>query len=160
VVLLRKIFHKTATYKLPLNLALYAKEGLVTLEATCCCKQVSISVSEPPVMNSVCNCTNCKLRTGSAFGISMYFKTESVVKITGETKIYNLWHKELSHEQNRHFCVQCGTTLFWYISTMPHLIGVAGGCFAASDVFEPTHSLNHSQKCQWLDFPSNWQING
>jgi hypothetical protein len=139
---------------------LYAKEGLVTLEATCCCKQVSITVSENPVMNSVCNCTNCKLRTGSAFGVSMYFKTESVVKITGETKIYKLWHKELSHEQNRHFCVQCGTTLFWYVSTMPHLIGVAGGCFAASGVIEPTHSVNNSQKCQWVNFPSNWQING
>lgn len=132
----------------------------MTLEATCCCKQLSITVTDNPVMNSVCHCTNCKLRTGSAFGISMYFNTGSVVRMTGESKIYTFWHEVLNHEQNRHFCGHCGTTLFWYISTMPHLIGVAGGCFAGSSMLEPTHSLNHSQKCQWINFPSPWHVNG
>ena len=132
----------------------------MTLEATCCCKQVSITVAGSPAMNSVCSCTNCKLRTGSAFGISTYFKTDSVLKRVGETKIYTFWHQDLNHEQNRHFCVQCGTTVFWTISTMPHLIGIAGGCFAASEVIVPTHSLHHSQKCQWVQFPSNWLVNG
>jgi hypothetical protein len=140
--------------------ALYAKEGFVTLEATCCCKQISITLSGKPEMNSVCNCTNCKQRTGSAFGISTYFKTDAVLKKSGDTKIYKLWHKEQNHEQNRHFCTQCGTTLYWTISTMPNLIGVAGGCFAASEILEPTHTLNNSNKCQWVNFPENWQVQG
>ncbi|MDO6610883.1 GFA family protein [Shewanella sp. 1_MG-2023] len=139
---------------------LYAKEGFVTLEATCCCKQISISLSGEPEMNAVCNCTNCKQRTGSAFGISTYFKTDAVLKKSGDTKIYKLWHKEQNHEQNRHFCTKCGTTLYWTISTLPHLIGVAGGCFAESEILEPTHTLNSSKKCNWVNLPENWQVQG
>ncbi len=111
-------------------------------------------------MNSVCNCTNCKLRTGSAFGISAYFKTDAVIKQLGDTRIYQLRHKEQSHQQKHHFCSQCGTTLFWTISTMPDLIGIAGGCFANSEIIEPTHTLNNVQKCPWVKFPSNWQVQG
>lgn len=128
--------------------------------ATCCCKQTSITVTGQPEMNSVCHCTNCKLRTGSAFGISTYFKSEAVSKITGETSIYKLWHEEQNHEQERHFCCNCGTTLYWTTSTIPHLIGIAGGCFAGAEIIEPTHTLNNKQKCSWLSFPDTWEIQG
>ncbi len=130
----------------------------MTFKATCCCKQLSITVSSHPEINSVCHCNNCKQRTGSAFGISMYFKTGAIINKTGETKVYKFFHKEQSHEQCRYFCPQCGTTLYWTISTMPDLLGIAGGCFSASDILEPTHTLNNANKCSWVNFPSKWHV--
>ena len=109
-------------------------------KATCCCKQASIIVSGEPEINAVCNCNNCKQRTGSAFGISTYFNVKNVIKKAGKTNVYSFYHNEQDHEQKRFFCHKCGTTLYWTVSTMPDLIGVSGGCFANSSLPEPNTS--------------------
>ena len=80
--------------------------------ATCACGQASITVSAPPTMHGVCHCTNCKRRTGSAFGISAYFDRAAVIEQTGKTSVYAFHLAAQSHNQERHFCPKCGTTLF------------------------------------------------
>ena len=45
----------------------------MTRKATCCCGACSIEVEGEPDLNALCHCTNCKKRTGSAFGWSAYF---------------------------------------------------------------------------------------
>jgi len=41
--------------------------------ARCCCGELEINVSGEPTKHGICHCDNCKKRTGSAFGISVYF---------------------------------------------------------------------------------------
>ena len=77
---------------------------------------------------------------------------------TGEMQVYALHHNEQNHEQERHFCKRCGTTLFWYLSTLPDLIGIAGGCFEAASLGEPEMSTSHSQKMEWITLPDTWKI--
>jgi len=108
----------------------------------------------------VCHCSNCKQRTGSAFGISTYFRRAEVVETTGATKAYAFHHAAQGHDQERHFCATCGTTLFWYISSKPDLIGIAGGCFdeaALAAMGEPALSATHTKKLAWLTLPSAWR---
>ena len=128
------------------------------MTATCACGQASITVNSRPTMLGVCHCTNCKRRTGSAFGISAYFEKTSVVSQRGETKTYTFWHKAQSNEQVRHFCSNCGTTLFWFVSTLPESIGVAGGCFAEQGLPEPTYSVTDRKREAWLSLPHNWKV--
>ncbi|AKJ30896.1 hypothetical protein AAW51_4205 [Caldimonas brevitalea] len=109
-------------------------------------------------MHGVCHCTNCKRRTGSAFGISSYFPKSSVVETSGPTQVYAFHHVAQQHEQTRHFCPTCGTTLFWLVSTLPELIGVAGGCFADQGLPAPTYSLTHAKKEDWLSLPPHWKV--
>ncbi|MFN5131155.1 MAG: GFA family protein [Burkholderiales bacterium] len=92
-------------------------------------------------MHGVCHCTNCKRRTGSAFGISAYFDRTAVVQRRGETKTYTFHHTAQNHDQERHFCSHCGTTLFWFVSSVPEKIGIAGGCFADAGLPEPSYSV-------------------
>jgi len=129
----------------------------VIYEATCCCKQISITVSGIPEINGICHCDNCKKRTGSAFGMSTYFDVNSVENKTGKTSVYKFYHNELKHEQNRYFCKNCGTTLYWTVSTIPHLIGISGGCFINS-LPEPSTSVTHSNKFSWVALPNNWDV--
>ena len=89
------------------------------MTATCACGNASIVVDAAPSMHGVCHCENCKRRTGSAFGISAYFDRSAVVETGGETKAYCFTHSSGQHEQARHFCTNCGTTLFWFVSTLP-----------------------------------------
>ena len=126
--------------------------------AICACGQVSITVDRIPEMHCVCHCTNCKRRTGSAFGISAYFDKASVVASVGETAVYAFHHAAQDHDQERHFCSKCGTTLYWYISTRPNLIGIAAGCFADDGLPAPTHSFTDRKREGWLTLPEDWTV--
>jgi hypothetical protein len=68
------------------------------MTATCACGQTSITVNGWPTMHGVCHCTNCKRRTGSAFGISAYFDKTAVVEVKGETKAYAFHHAAQNHD--------------------------------------------------------------
>ena len=121
--------------------------------ATCACGAVQLSLNSPPTDHGVCHCTNCKRRTGSAFGISMYFARSAVTSQTGETTVYRLHNMAHNHDQERHFCSRCGTTLFWFVSTLPDAIGVAGGCFADAPLGVPTYSTNDRKIESWITLP-------
>jgi hypothetical protein len=109
-------------------------------------------------MHAVCHCTNCKRRTGSAFGISAYFDRAAVMEQTGKTNVYAFHNAAQNHDQERHFCPQCGTTLFWFVSTVPGKIGIAGGCFADSGLPEPSYSVTDRKREPWVSLPSQWKV--
>jgi hypothetical protein len=111
--------------------------------AQCACGAATITVSGEPQTHVVCHCSNCKRRTGSAFGISTYFAREHVVQTSGETEVYAFHHTAQNHDQQRHFCKRCGTTLF-----------------GEQDLGEPTLSATHSKKMVWLELPATWKTNG
>jgi hypothetical protein len=110
------------------------------------------------MMLGVCHCTNCKRRTGSAFGISAYFARDAVVRQEGETKTYAFHHAAQNHDQERHFCVRCGTTLFWFVSSLPDKIGIAGGCFADEGLAEPSYSVTDGKREPWVSLPATWKV--
>ena len=118
--------------------------------ARCCCRNLSIEVTAEPEIFGICHCDNCKARTGSAFGISSYFSIDDVVEIVGASKVYRLHNSKQGHDQERHFCTGCGTTLYWYVSDMPNMIGIAGGCFIENDLGVPVFSANNKTICSWL----------
>ena len=128
------------------------------MTAICACGQASITVNALPTLHGICHCTNCKRRTGSAFGISAYFDRVAVVERTGDTHTYAFHHAAQDHDQTRHFCPRCGTTLFWFVSALPEKIGIAGGCFADRVLPEPTYSVTDRKRETWVGLPSGWSI--
>jgi hypothetical protein len=64
------------------------------------CGACSNDVQGDPEIYAVCNCSNCKKRTGSAFGLSAYFKEAAVVAINGEMRSYRLSSKSGRQEAN------------------------------------------------------------
>ena len=87
--------------------------------------------------------------------MSAYFSQGQVQHINGSSSVYALTSQD-GHEQERHFCAQCGTTLFWYVSALPNKIGIAGGCFGEEFPVEPTYSVWHTKCVDWLELPSEW----
>ena len=127
------------------------------LKAVCARGQASITVSAGPTDHGICHCTNCKRRTGSAFGVSTYFDRSVVSEILGETTVYEFYNSTHKHQQQRHFCSRCGATLYWYVSTLPEKIGIAGGCFAESDLGTPTYSTTDRKRLSWVTIPDDWE---
>ena len=126
--------------------------------ATCCCEQTTISVEGDPTLHAVCHCTNCKKRTGSAFGISAYFMDSQVISKNGEAAVYEINNEET--QQKRYFCKNCGSTLYWKIAKfdaipgIEKMTGISGGSFEDHSLPEPTMSAANKQKCVWLELPN------
>ena len=126
--------------------------------ARCACNATAITIDGELVAHAVCHCDNCKKRTGSAFGISAYFRKSDVAGIDGETVIYALHNAKRNEDKERHFCKRCGTTLYWYSSTYPEYIGIAGGCFTDEPLGEPKINASYSKKLAWVAVPEHWQL--
>ncbi len=109
----------------------------MTRTARCACGSATITVEGDPEMYGLCHCANCKQRTGSAFGMSSYFRREAEISRSGDFSVYAFHHAAADHDQARHFCARCGTTLLWFISSMPDHIGIAAGCFGEEALGEP-----------------------
>jgi len=125
--------------------------------AVCCCEETTIEVEGDPKLHVVCHCDNCKRRTGSAFGVSVYFMNSQIKNIGGTTFVYKI--STDTTEQERYFCKSCGTTLYWKISkfdAIPNIgdmTGIAGGCFEDNSLPEPTMSATSTRKCTWVEIP-------
>lgn len=128
----------------------------MTRTAQCFCGSISLCVDGEPRMHAVCHCTDCQRRTGSAFGISVYFLRSGVTQMKGDPAAFAVRRRD--DDQVSHFCKTCGTTLFWYSAARPHLIGIAGGCFPAGSLGEPTISAKHAEKLPWVRLPETWKI--
>jgi hypothetical protein len=121
--------------------------------ATCACGNCAITAKGDPTLYGICNCDNCKARTGSGFGWNAYFPDAQVGAMTGDFSEYELTKPCL---QTRYFCARCGTTLCWRSAFMAGHMGIAAGCFTTTPLPEPTGLYAADQACSWLSFPDSW----
>lgn len=94
----------------------------------CQCGAVRFSTRGQPRRTAVCHCRYCQLRTGSAFGVSVYFPSDAVAFTGTAPKTYT-FDTESGRPFTTRFCPDCGTNVAWEIGLFADMIGVAGGCF-------------------------------
>jgi len=97
-------------------------------EGGCLCGAVRYRVKKDPVRGSVCHCTFCQRRTGSAFGFGAYFKDEDVEFLkNGERRTYEHRSDETGRWLRLEFCTTCGTQVTWTIEAAPGLRAIGVG---------------------------------
>jgi hypothetical protein len=126
----------------------------MTRKATCCCGACTIELEGEPDINALCHCDNCKKRTGSAFGWSVYFADGQVVGLSGDFRIYEIAG---ARPQRRWFCATCGSTLFWKASWRHGETGITGGCFVDPPFDPPSVTVSNHGRCAWLGLPAEWR---
>ena len=67
-------------------------------EGGCLCGAVRYRVTNAPFRTSVCHCTFCQRRTGSAFGLGAYFKKDDFELLSGELRSYEHRSDESGHK--------------------------------------------------------------
>ena len=76
------------------------------LRGACGCGAVQYHVTGQPLMVTMCHCTNCQVRTGSAFSMNMVVRRQEFSMVRGETITRAL--KTGSGKINvQHFCEAC-----------------------------------------------------
>ena len=105
----------------------------------CLCGKVRFKVHGEIIKSGVCHCRYCQLRSGSAFGIGVWFHVEDLTINKKKLKSYQLI-TENKNKFRTFFCNNCGTTLYWTLSHFPKKIVIAGG------VFDPPHQWIKAQR--------------
>ena len=121
-------------------------EAAAVRTARCCCGQLSVHAKGEPRLNILCHCTDCRRRSGSAFGWSAYFR-ESDVELRGRSAEYQ---PESSVSGGRRFCPDCGSTMYWIDARVPRHIGTPAGALDPP-VAMPTASNQDLDRCEWLE---------
>jgi hypothetical protein len=119
-----------------------------------------ITVEGEPVLVFACHCDFCQKRTGSTFGVQCYFSDSQCVAVEGESRVYNGLKADgvgttTGHSIDYHFCVTCGSTLYWTFderSDAPEasLIGIAVGNFVDPDFPAPERELYARLRHCWM----------
>ena len=117
--------------------------------ANCACGQLSVTCTGTPVLVSACHCEACQRRTGSAFGVAVFFDKDAVA-MSGEVSRFQR-RSDNGSLVSFYFCPQCGSSVYWVTSRKPDKIAVAGGAFGANDWLAPSQSVYEGHKMPWLE---------
>jgi hypothetical protein len=116
--------------------------------ATCACGQLRATCSGEPVLVSLCHCSDCQKRTGSAFGVAVFFPREAV-ETSGEASRYQR-PSDSGFPVDFRFCPACGSTVFWEAARKPDVIAVALGAFADPAFPGPTKEVYVHGRHAWV----------
>lgn len=117
-------------------------------EARCECGQLKARCDGPPDSIVQCHCSDCKRRTGSAFGLGAYYPGHRV-DVMGVSKRF-IRPTASGGEFIQFFCPHCGTTLYWKTAKHPDGIGVAVGAIEDLPDSRPIRSVFDKDRCGWL----------
>ncbi|WP_425249146.1 GFA family protein [Bradyrhizobium brasilense] len=124
----------------------------MTRIASCQCGQLSLTVEGDPALVSVCNCTRCQKRSGSAFALSSRWNADQVTNRSGDGLTYS--RTGTSGKAVKFlFCPVCGSTVSTSLELLPDVIGIPVGCFADPDFPAPKVAAWCETKLEWVRFP-------
>jgi hypothetical protein len=107
----------------------------------CLCGKVRFEATGQPYRVGICHCLDCRKHHGALFHASAIFPAEAV-RIHGETRAY----------AGRHFCPNCGSTVFGRSDDEAEL---NIGSMDSPDQFTPTYELWMVRRESWLpEFPT------
>jgi len=119
--------------------------------SSCSCGEVKVISESEPTRVSICHCPECQKRTGSVFGVQARF-TRNQVRTEGKT---SQWIRafEDGEKITFHFCPKCGSTMYWFMESLPEIIGTGVGNFADPKFPVPTVAVFESRKHPWIEMP-------
>lgn len=124
-------------------------------EGGCACGAVRYRTKGKPVRTGVCHCTFCQRRTGSAFGIGVYFGEQDVEITQGELKTYLHRSDESNRVLRMQFCPNCGTTVTWTLELLPGARAIAGGTLDDPNWLKIERHTWVRSRHHWVPLPSD-----
>jgi len=122
-------------------------------EGGCVCGAVRYRVRNAPFRTGVCHCRFCQRRTGSAFGVGVYFRKDDFELLQGELESYEHRSDESNRRLKMEFCPKCGTTVTWTLELFPDGRGVAGGSFDDTSWLRIERHTWTRSKQPWVPIP-------
>jgi hypothetical protein len=119
-----------------------------TRTASCACGALTVACEGEPALVSACHCLDCQRRTGSAFGVAVFFAREKVHP-EGASKSFSRT-SDTGSGVTFHFCRDCGSTVWWEPARKPDVVAVALGAFADPTFPAPIQAVFEERKHPWV----------
>lgn len=89
------------------------------LTGGCHCGAIRYEISGDVMMHALCHCVDCRRSSGAPM-VGWAMVPDAELMVTGEASIY-----ASSEDARRHFCIQCGTGLFYSnAANLPGLVDI------------------------------------
>ena len=124
----------------------------------CICGTVRFTTIGEPMRITVCHCTWCQRRTGSAFGVEVVYRDDQVAFAGEETGRYRHTSDESGRWLDIAFCRRCGGNLGFTLEAAPGIRTLPAGAFddpswIRADRYEMRHVYVRSRR-DWSDLSS------
>ena len=103
----------------------------------------------------MCHCKACQRRTGSPYGLMIYYMADQVA-LSGEATEYTR-HADSGDPLTHGFCPTCGSPLYLRTTKHPGGIGVAVGAHEGHDSAPPARSVFEECIHPWVTVPQETQ---
>ncbi len=116
------------------------------VEGGCHCGAVRYRIEGEPMTHALCHCTDCRRHAGAPMVSWAMFPENAVRTIKGALKVY-----ASSEHGRRHFCANCGTSLFYANSqVLPGIIDVQSSTFDDPDVLPAQAHIQVAERIGWM----------
>ena len=117
--------------------------------AKCSCGELTVRSSGQPLKVSACHCKSCQRRTGSAFGVAVFYRCEDVTPEGAASRYVRTG--DSGKALTFHFCPSCGSTVYWLPDFRPGLVAIALGCIEETDGIIVAQSVYEAQAHPWVN---------
>ena len=125
---------------------------MIERTAACACGQLRVTCVGEPERVSLCTCTECQRRTGSAYGVAAYFRRERIKAVEGQSAGFTRI-SDAGRWLTFRFCPECGTTVYWEAELLTETVGIALGTFADPSFAKPEAVVWAEHKADWVPLP-------
>ncbi len=116
--------------------------------ARCSCGGLSVRATGLPLKVSACHCKSCQRRTGSAFGVAVFYNRQDVTT-EGASRTF-VRTGDSGKALTFHFCPSCGSTVYWHPDFRPGLVAIAFGCFDEAGSLALDQSVYDADAHSWV----------
>ena len=93
----------------------------------CVCKKIRYSIKSPPLRVTICHCSWCQHRTGSAFGVELVFEEDQVQFQSDSLSVYRHISDISGRWVDQHFCSNCGSNIGLTLEAVPSIRSISIG---------------------------------
>lgn len=123
------------------------------IEGGCVCGDVRFIATTLPLRVTICHCTWCQRRTGSAFGVECVFQLDKI-KVEGSSlRSYRHTSDISGRWLEQAFCSSCGSNIGLRLEALPDIRSISIGCFDSKAWMDnPEVMVKHVFTRSKLDF--------
>lgn len=112
----------------------------------CHCGAVRYEAQGEPLHHALCHCSDCRRSAGAPMVGWIAFAADAVRLTQGETAVY-----AGSTHGRRHFCIQCGTGLFYFNAEMlPGIVDIQSATLDEAEAHAPGAHIQVAERLPWM----------
>ena len=117
------------------------------LTGGCHCGAVRYEATGEPLHHAICHCADCRRCAGAPMVGWIAFMADQVVLTQGEPAVY-----AASVHGRRHFCIQCGTGLFYFNDeALPGLVDIQSSTLDYAEAHAPGAQIQVAERLPWVE---------